>query len=298
MKTIVFSILFLVCHQFMMAQGDTPPGFLWKVNINGSEFSLAGSIHAGKKDKYPLPEAYLNAYSQADYVILELKDDFETVNRLIFNYAEKDSLKEEEHLDYYLSQESKDILNFLFKGEEETLERYYQHEGWLLNMVISAMKAKLIGYDPKLAVDKFFHELATKDQKPILGLDRIETQLSLCEFEVPLENQVKIIESALKRAEQTARAEQPLFDAYFTQNPEAFQEAFLATMNLDNPQIKAMYELVFVDRNNSWVQKLVGLSKTHPGNYFMLVGCGHYFGPDNVLEILEQEGFIIEQCKD
>lgn len=57
-----------------------------------------------------------------------------------------------------------------------------------------------------------------------------------------------------------------------------------------------MYEIVFVKRNNAWVQKLIELSKTHPANYFILVGSGHYFGQDNILELLRKEGFIPKQC--
>jgi len=295
MKAIVLSILFMVCQQTMMAQTDTPPGFLWQVNINGSQFSLAGSIHSGKKDQYPLPKAYLNAYKQADYVILELKDDFETLEEMIFSYAAKDSLKEDQYLDNYLSQESKDILALLFKGKEEMLLCYYRHEGWLLNMTIIGKKSKLIGYDPEFAIDKYFHELATNDQKTILGLEQIETQLRLFEFHVPLENQVQIIEAALERAEAQARTEQGFFDAYYCQDTEAFRKAFLTIMNLDNPQIKTMYESVLVNRNKAWVKKLIELSETRPGNYFMLVGSGHYFGPNNILELLKSKGYTIEK---
>ncbi len=294
MKVIVLSIFFLVGQQIMSAQNNTPPGFLWQVNINGSQVSLAGSIHTGKKGQYPMPRAYLEAYEKADYIILELKDDFKTLQEMIFRYAEKDSLNEDQLLDKFLSQESKDILASLFKGKEEILLRYYRHEAWLLNMGISGMKSKLIGYDPELAVDKYFHELAANDQKTILGLDQIETQLKLFEFEVPIEKQVQIIESALQRAEQQARLEQPLYDTYFSQDTEAFQEAFLATMNLENPQVKTIYERVFISRNKAWVQKLIELSVSQPGKYFMLVGGGHYFGPGNVRELLEAEGYTVK----
>jgi uncharacterized protein YbaP (TraB family) len=298
MKTLKIFIAFLFCLPSVMAQTDTAPGFLWQVNINGSEFYLAGSIHAGREELYPLPKAYLNAYEQSDVVILELKEDFDTLSEMIFNYAAKDSLSEDQYLDNYLSQESEDLLAFLFQGKEETLARYFRHEGWLLNMAISGMRSKLIGYDPELAVDKYFHELATRDQKSILGLDRIETQLGLFEFEAPLETQVQIIEAGLQRAEQIARSEQPLFESYYNQDTEAFKEAFLATKNFEHPQIKAMYDKVFVDRNKAWVSKLIELSNTHPGNYFMLVGCGHYFGPDNLLELLRNEGFESKKCTD
>ena len=285
----------MICQQITLAQSETPPGFLWQVNINGSEFSLAGSVHAGKKNLYPLPEAYLSAYREADYVLFELKEDFGTLEENIFRYAAKDSLEEEQYLDNYLSPDSKEILSVMFKGKEELLARYYRYEGWLLNMAVSGRRSKLIGYDPGLAVDKYFHDMATEDQKMILGLDQLETQLKLFEFEATREQQVGIIESALKRAKQQALSEQPIFESYYSQDTDAFREAFLGNLDMENPQVRAVYDRVFVSRNKAWVRKLIELSETMPGNYFMLVGCGHYFGPDNVLELLEHEGFQVNQ---
>ncbi len=290
MRTVFLSLLIVACQQTLMAQKETPAAFLWHVNINGSEFNLAGSVHTGKKG-LSLPEAYLKAYKEADIVIFELKDDTETLKEMIFKYAEKDSLAEDQYLNKYLSQESMDMLSELFKGKEDVLSRYFHHEGWLLNMAISGMKSRLIGYDPELAVDMYFHNMAAKDKKEIVGLDQIETQLKLFDFEVPLETQVKIVESAIQSAERQARTEQALIDTYYCQDNEAFREAFYEMMDFENPQKSAMHDNVFVKRNKAWVQKLIELSGARRGNYFMLVGSGHYFGPDNVLELLKKEGF-------
>ena len=291
MKRIVLFIAFLVCQQILIAQSDSPPAFLWQVNINGSEFTLAGSIHAAKKENYPLPNAYIEAYKEADFIIFEIKEDFESIQEQIFAYAEKDKLMEDQFLNNYLSPESMEILALLYKGNEETLHRQYEYEGWLLNMTVMGMTPKMIGFDPELAIDKYFHDLATSDQKPILGLDQIETQIQLFEFEAPLETQINILERGLKTVEMRARSEQPLFDAYFSQNRDAFEKAFLTPMDFENPQVKAMYDRVFASRNKAWVQKIIELANKEQGKYFMLVGCGHYFGPENILELLKKEGF-------
>lgn len=275
-----------------MGQTETTVGFLWQVNINGSKFNLAGSVHTGKVG-LSLPEIYLNAYKQADIIIFELKDDSKALKEMIFKYAEKDSLAEDQYLNKYMSQESRAMLSELFKGKEDVLSRYFHHEGWLLNMAISSMRSRLIGYDPELSVDMYFHDMATKDKKEIVGLDQIETQLKLFDFEVSLETQVQIVESAIQRAEQQARTEQSLFDTYYRQDNEAFRKAFYEIMNFENPQKGSMYDKVFVMRNKAWVQKLIELSETHPGVYFMVVGTGHYFGPNNLIELLEKEGYQV-----
>ena len=298
MRTLILSIVFIACQQSIKAQPDPSPGFLWQVNIHGAEFTLAGSIHAGKKDLYPLPEAYIQAYQKADNIIFEVKDDFESIREQLFTYAEKDRLQEDQYLDHFLSTESKEMLARLFKENEGMLQRYYSYEGWLLNMAIMGMAPRLIGYDPEWAVDKYFHDLATRDQKQIIGLDEIEAQFKLFEFEFPIETQLQILETGLETIEMRAHAEKPLFDNYYSQNTEAFRKAFLTPMDFDNPQVNAMYQSVFANRNKSWVNQLIELSKTHPGNYFMLVGCGHYFGPENVLELLKKEGFIPREYRE
>ncbi len=293
MKTQLLSLLLMAGLPAIQAQTEVPVGFLWHVNIDSSNFWLAGSVHVGQKDLYPLPEVYTKAYRQADHVIFELKDDAETLEEMIFTYAKKDILEEGQYLNNYLSQESKEILSVLFKGKEEKLSRYYEYEGWLLNMAISGMKYNLIGYDPELSVDKYFHDLALADQKPVYGLEQLETQLKLFDFDAPVENQVQIIEAALGQAKTQARNDQAIIDAYYNQDAEAFREAFLTLLDLKNPQRKVIYDLVFVNRNKVWVEKLIDLSKTQPGSYFMLVGSGHYFGPDNLIELLEKEGYQV-----
>ncbi|MFO7924319.1 MAG: TraB/GumN family protein [Bacteroidales bacterium] len=297
MKTILLAILFLATQQSLSAQAEIPPGFLWQVEINGSEFTLAGSIHAGKKEHYPVPKGYLKEYKKSDFIIFELKDDFESIKEQIFAYAEKDKLEESQYLDNYLSEENKKTLAALFRGEEETLQRHYAYEGWLLNMSIMGMSPRLIGYEPKIAVDKYFHDLAIKDKKTIYGLDDIETQIGIFELELPNEVQLKVLENGLKSINMKAKSEQPLFDAYYSQDRDVFEKAFLTPMNFENPQVKAMYDRIFVARNKAWVQKLIELANKEKGQYFMLVGCGHYFGPENVLELLKKEGFKPKEYK-
>lgn len=293
MKGITLSILILLSQITLKAQNESDY-FLWKVHINGSEFTLAGSLHAGKPELFPFPDAYMDAYREADMVIFELEGDSKTLESQIFDYAAKDSLDESQHLDQFLSDESRKTLDLLFQGKEDMLARYYGYEGWLMNMAISGRRSVFLGYDPELAVDMYFHDLAVKDNKMIIGLDELETQLQLFDFDVPLENQVKILESAIRVAEQQALADQALFDTYFSFNQKRFEEAFLATMDLENPQVKAVYNRVFVSRNKAWVDKLIELSEKQPGSYFMLVGSGHYFGPENIRELLEAKGLHVK----
>ena len=235
----------------------------------------------------------MESYRKADKIILELEDDFNTLEEKIFKYAEKDRLKDDQYLNLHLSSESLEKLKQIF--DEEKLNQYFQHEAWLLNMTIAGTKSKCIGYDPLLAIDKYFHDLAEKDRIEIIGLDSIQTQLLLFDFDVPFEMQVKIIEEAVSELELNAKTEEPLYKAYFENDMVQFENEFLKLYDFSKPQVKQIYDKVFTSRNINWIEQFEQLSTENPGTYFVLVGSGHYFGPSNIRELLEQKGYTVEK---
>jgi uncharacterized protein YbaP (TraB family) len=279
---------------FIAVSEDKPSDcFTWKVKINGSAFYLTGSVHGASEGNYPLPETYLKSYKKAEKVIFELKDDFKTLEDKIFLYAEKDKLPDGLSLGDSLKPESIDKLRAIIDNDK--LNKYFGYEGWLLNMIIAGNKYKLCGYDPKLAIDKYFHDLATKDKKEIIGLDEIQTQLALFDFDLPFKIQIKILEKAVSEMAVKAKSEEELFKAYFENNQEKFKKEFLRPYNFENPQMKNMYDMAFTKRNTRWVEQFIELSRGDPGSYFVIVGSGHYFGPNNILELLENKGYTIEK---
>jgi uncharacterized protein len=279
---------------FIARSNDEPSNcFTWKVKINESTFYLAGSIHAAREANYPLPETYLKYYKKSDKVILELKDDFETLGKKIFSYAEKDKLPGGLNLGDSLNPETIAKIGEII--DKDKLDKCLGYEAWLLNMNIAGNKSRLCGYDPKLAIDKYFHTLATGDKKEIIGLDEIETQLALFDFELPFKTQVQILEKAVSEMAMKAKGEEDLFNAYFENDLVKFEEEFLKPYDFNNPQIKKMYNMAFTKRNTSWVEKFIDLSKGEPHSYFVLVGSGHYFGPDSILELLKNKGYKIEK---
>jgi len=291
---LLVAIFACIITVFIAKSGDEHSDcFTWKVKINESTFYLAGSIHGASEGNYPLPKTYLKSYKKADKVILELKDDFETLEGKIFSYAEKDKLPDGLNLGDSLNPESIYKLREIIGNDK--LDKCLGYEAWLLNMFIAGSRSKLCGYDPKLAIDKYFHDLATKDKKEIIGLDEIQTQLALFDFDLPFKTQIPILEKAVSEMAMNAKGEEELFKAYFENNLVKFEKEFLEPYDFENPQMKNMYDRVFTKRNTSWVEKLIELSKGNSGSYFVLVGSGHYFGPDNILELLENKGYTIEK---
>jgi len=286
-------LLGIIIFAAACTQKEPSECIIWKTEINGSTFYLAGSIHTAKEAYYPLPETYTDYYKKADKLIMELEKDFEGIEEEIFNYAQKDTLAESDYLNNYLKPESIEKLKKIFTEDE--LDKYFKYEGWLLNMTIAGTKSKLVGYDPLLAVDKYFHDLATKDNKEIIGLDNVITQTALFEFDAPLLMQVQVLENTIGNMESQAEQELPLLESYFSDNLDLFEEEFLKSIDLTIPQVKQAYDMIFTSRNKSWVEKFEKLAEEQPATYFVLVGSGHYFGPNNVRELLEEKGYTLEK---
>ena len=237
----------------------------------------------------------MESYAKADRVILELKDNINNLEQKIMHYAEKDRLKEDQYLNLHLTEASLEKLSQLFADDESKLNQYYQYESWLLNMAIAGTRSRLAGYNPLLAIDMYFNQIAGQDKKEIIGLDDLQTQLLLFEYEVPFDIQVRIIEKAVKEMDSEAKKDALLFHAYFNNDIVQFENLFLKNFDFSKPQVKQAYDLVFGNRNIKWVEQLEKLSVEKPGKYFVMVGAGHYFGPDNIRELLEKKGYSVEK---
>ncbi len=107
--------------------------------------------------------------------------------------------------------------------------------------------------------------------------------------------QVKVFENAINNMEEQAKKELPLIEAYYMDSLTLFKNEFLKPFDFSNSKRKQAYNLVFTERNKSWVEKIEKYASEAPGTYFVLVGAGHYFGPDNIRAILEQKGYAVEK---
>ena len=92
-----------------------------------------------------------------------------------------------------------------------------------------------------------------------------------------------------------ASNEAPLYEAYFKNDLTLFEAEFLKAYDFNKPQMVKIYDLVFSDRNAKWIEKFEQISIENPGSYFVMVGSGHFFGPNNIRELLEDKGYTVEK---
>ena len=275
--------------------GDSDSGnfFLWETHINGATIYIAGSVHVGKTGSYPLDKPYMRCLSGSDKLILEIEEDFETINTRMMDYIRKDHLPENKYFRDNLNQDSKDkIIEIL--GIDK-FHKFDQYNAWVLITQLTVNKMRLLDYEPSLAVDRYIRDQAVSEGKEIMGLEEIEEQFKLLEFDLPYEVQLKVIEGTINNIREAAEKEAVLYDAYFNNQLEIFEEAFTKRFDLENPAESAVYNKIFIERNKTWVSRLEELVDNTNETVFVLVGAGHLFGQENLLDCLREKGYTINQ---
>jgi len=156
-------ILLFACNTLMSQVKDSCEFFLWKTEINKSTFYLSGSVHVGKKEYFPLHSKYLECFNKSNKVIMEVAEDFETIETRMLEYIQKDKLAEDKYFRNNLDSVSiRKIIGIL---GEETFHEFDIYNSWILVLQLSVNKMKLFDYEPVLAVDKYIRELADKYNK-------------------------------------------------------------------------------------------------------------------------------------
>lgn len=297
--TVALGMVFTVPHGQCTEAGDTNRDadrstnhpFLWETDIAGCKIYIAATVHVGRKDHPAIPEAFLEPLMASDGIILEIAEDFRSLRGLMLDYLRKDSLPEEKYFRHVLGPATKEKIVKVM-GEEDFL-LFDRYNAWILVTQLSVNKMKVMGYEPSLAVDRMIRERAAKEGKDIVGLESPTDQFSLFEFDLPYEVQVKLLEKTADNMQEAAEKEALLYEFYFKGDVPGFERTFLERFDLDNPAQKAAYTRIFSERNEKWAGQLEEMAGQCSGTFFLAIGAGHLFGPDNLLECLQEKGYTI-----
>ena len=152
--------------------------FLWKVTPRAGKnvAYLLGSIHAGSRDFYPLPDEIEDAFDECQVLAVEVDlaaQDQEALQQLVTDkgvYGGNDTL-----------------ARHLPRATYEAVEKYSGALGlpaslvdrlrpWAVNVLITMLEAQKAGLKPELGIDQHFLNAAKlgvgKDKKAVVELSR------------------------------------------------------------------------------------------------------------------------------
>lgn len=265
--------------------------FLWQVNSKSSTVYLFGSIHAVKKEMYPLDRTIEDAFSKSKVLVVEM--DVEGVKEIQITRAMQQA-------GMYTG--NKTIADDLSPETRKELDRYLQANGipfgqvsmnkpWFLSLGIAAGEFMKLGYDPAIGIDRHFMEKA-RGVKPIMELETLEEQVRV------LSGGTKKEEDLLMRMTLRDLPEVPMLISRMISSWMKGDADGMINLEIERTHnfagIEAFANRVFYNRNLKMARKIKDLLKTNK-TYFVVVGALHVGGKRGILQYLKRGGYSIKQ---
>ena len=151
------------------------------------------------------------------------------------------------------------------------------------------------GFNPNALIDSYFQSEAKKTDKPVIGFETLDFQISVLYTGSTIERQKEQLICMIDNQEYNQMVMEQLTKAYFSQDIDAVlavTEEKLGTSCDSTPEEE---EALIYGRNADWVEKIpaiIGDKST-----LFVVGAAHLPGERGVLELLKKEGYTVEGVK-
>ncbi|GIK35137.1 MAG: hypothetical protein AMXMBFR45_21760 [Gammaproteobacteria bacterium] len=269
------------------ARPDSLP--MWEVNGAANRVAILGSIHFLKPGRDPLPAAVVEAYQNADVVVMEIDlDDLDaaaaqaSLNRLGIDPQARTLQQIMRPGDFAAARAKAQAAGI-------DLDLLQGFEPWLAALTVTQLRLASLGYDANAGVERQVLEMAQRDRKEIRGLETVEQQFNAMD-RLPLAAQSAFLLETLDDAATMEEQVDTIVTAWKQGDIRRLETEFLHGLKAQPD----LYRRIVVNRNRDWAGKLnVLLRDRH--DYLVVVGTLHLVGPDSLIRMLEHAGYAPRQ---
>ncbi|HMD73166.1 MAG TPA: TraB/GumN family protein [Steroidobacteraceae bacterium] len=262
---------------------------LWELHGRHNTVYLLGSIHVLRPRDYPLAKPVLDAYADANAVVMEIN----------LGELDLDGLQQE-MLASALLPDGKTLTQVMGSARYAhaaslahelgfDLAAFDQFAPWFVAEAISQLQLAQLGFQAESGVEMFFLDKARADGKAVAGLETAHDQIALFEA-MSLESQAEYLLSNLEEAHELPREIDEMVHAWAGGDTAWFRAHLQQELGRD----PKLYQSVLGARNRKWLPKIEALLNDDK-NYLIIVGTGHLVGEDNVIELLKRDGIAAKQ---
>jgi uncharacterized protein len=281
-----FAILFFPFIFSPDLEAQLEKSLLWEVSGNGlaSPSYLYGTMHVGDKRAHDFSEATLAAFKQSKAFAGELNMD-EVDQLAILNLMKLDSGQK---------------LHSLFTTEEWTkIEAYCQEkirvnpndfDDYNIFFLYSLIAQSQFKNQKGQAVDLYFFDEAKKSGKKLLGLEKVEEQISAISS-MDLTEQKKMLMDAVEgKNGGDERGIQKMMKYYSKGDLDA-----LLKFSKDSEMGTTFETALVTDRNHRMAERMGPIMKSQ--STFVAVGALHLPGDEGVITLLRDMGYEVRAVK-
>ena len=271
--------------------GDAGEGpLLWRVDGEGGDLYLLGSVHLLTKADYPLPAAADRAYAEAEELMFELSPEAMRSGEIGAKMMRLGSLPAGETLKDHVSASTwQAVQAYLDGGGYLPLSAVERMQPWFLALTLSVMEMQRLGMDPSLGVEQHFMRMLDSDGKPALGLETVDQQLALFSG-LSAEEQDQQLRQSLEQMPEMRADLDRMLQLWRSGDGEGLDRL----MREEMAEFPALYERLIVERNRDWIAPLEA-QLADAGDELVVVGAAHLVGPQGVVAMLRARGHAVER---
>lgn len=252
---------------------------------------LMGSVHLGTGEPLDLGPALARAWTEASELVLELDlgryDDADGIE-LAGRYGR---VPEPETLVDRLEPVTLDLLRAYLDERGLAEEAFHPYQPWFVTTVITVMEFQGIGYDPEHGVDHVLFDRARADDKPVVGLETLESQFALLAG-LPRDAQDMMLRDVLERTGDFRSEATGMISAWRRGDDAALER--IVFRQLDRPEFAPFYESILFGRNQRMAERIEKLAQDGTPR-LVVVGVAHMLGDRGIPALLARRGFEVHE---
>jgi uncharacterized protein YbaP (TraB family) len=263
--------------------------FLWSIETGKNTLYLLGSFHMLTRSSFPLSKEIENAYNDSQKIVFETDlnalnaPEFQTKMMTLGLYPDGQGLEQN------VSEQTYRLLEEKVLAVGLPMAQFSRFKPWLGALTLTVIELQKLGFDPNYGVDSYFFAKAKKDRKEVTFLETVEYQLELF--------------TGLSRGEEESFLRQTLKDLKVVET--MFPEMVSAWENGDVDKLESILRISFEQhpdiynrlvsqRNRRWIRQIENLLE-QDDNVLVIVGATHLVGSENILGLLKNKGYELEQ---
>ncbi len=264
---------------------------VWKVSHDGNTLYLGGSIHALRKQDFPMPREFDTAFELADMLVLETDVEKISDPQMVSYMMANMFLPEGENLRSVLC---RDAYKRLLKKCKNLGVPFSEVSTWKPSIVVNVLST-LIGQEEGLVqqgVDLYYLSMAKQQGMSIEYLEPVKLQIDLL-FTLGEGYEDAYVLYSLKDFNEAESSLSSLISEWkhggSTEVEKSLQEM--------KTEVPLYYAALITNRNNAWIPLIEKYLEDETVE-FVVAGLAHMYGPEGLLEQLKNRGYSIEQLKE
>ena len=295
MKTRLAPLSFVVATALLLAASTvhaqlTKP-FLWELTKGEGKdakvVTLFGSLHVGKPDFYPVPESVQKRFDQSKVLAVEADVTMAETQQVCTKLAETKDSKDK--LEAVLSSEDFAALGGYMRAASIPESAVEGKKLWLVNLVVLGAELGQLGVDFSRGLDVVFLREAKYARMKVVEVEGGAVQCGVLANASVAETKAamtRFLESV--RQNKMEKRLNEMLAAYRAGDGVALTKLVAEDFG-STAEGAAAKRRIFDDRHTPMAEKIDGYFK-QPENHFVVVGVGHMFGENNLIEALAKRG--------